>query len=182
MITDATVLLHAARDGDTDASTRLLPLVYAELRKLSQSRIDAEPGVVTISATGLVHDAYLKLVGTGDWADRVHFMAVAARAMRQILTDRARARTASKRGGSQRAVTLVHSGVSDDAPLIDDVLAVDAALDRLATRDAELARVVELRFYGGLEIDEVAEATGVSPRTAARRWGKAKAYLRADLA
>ena len=179
MSADTTVLLHATRDGDAEASARLLPLVYAELRRISQARIDAEPGVVTVSATGLVHEAYLKLVGAGDWADRVHFMAVASRAMRQILTDRARARTADKRGGPDRAVTLRHDLVGDDGA--GDVLALDAALDRLARRDAELARVVELRFFGGLEVAEVAEALGVSPRTAARMWARAKAYLRADL-
>lgn len=181
MSPETTALLHAARDGDADASAQLLPLVYAELRKLSQHRIDAEPGPVTVSATGLVHEAYLKLVGSGDWTDRVHFMAVAARAMRQILTDRARARAADKRGGSQRVVTLPIDLATDDEQSIDDVLAVDAALDRLAARDATLARVVELRFFGGLTVDEAAEALSVTPRTVARQWAKAKAYLRADL-
>jgi len=182
MRTETTALLHAARDGDPDASARLLPLVYAELRALAADRIGAEPGVVTISATGLVHEAYLKLVGAGDWADRVHFTAVAARAMRQILTDRARARRAGKRGGPERAVTLQTDLVGAEAQSIDDVLALDAALQRLEARDAGLARVVELRFFGGLTVDETAEVVGLTPRAVALRWAKARAYLSADLA
>ena len=176
---ETTVLLHAASDGDADAAERLLPLVYDELRRISQSYLDAEPGVVTVSATGLVHEAYLRLIGSGDWADRVHFVAVASRAMRRILVSRARARNAQKRGGG-RPVTLVVEP-ADGAPDVSDVLAIDDALERLAARDSDLARVVELRFFGGLGTAEIAHATGVSERTAARQWVRARAYLRADL-
>lgn len=178
---DTTALLHSVRDGDPRAADLLLPHVYAELRRLSQSRLSAEPGVVTLSATGLVHEAYLKLVDGGGWADRAHFMAVAARAMRQILTDRARARNAQKRGGVDRPVTLADDFVGTEDEALDRVLAVDQALDRLAAHDAELARLVELRFFGGMETDEVAAVLGISPRTAARRWARAKAHLNAFL-
>ncbi len=174
---DTTVLLAAVRSGDERAADRLFSAVYAELRRIAQSRLSAEPGVVTISATGLVHDAYLRMVGDGDWADRAHFMAVAARAMRGILIDRARARTADKRGGSARPITLRADLVGDEA-VEDHVLAIDDALDRLALHDRDLAQIVELRFFGGLDVDEAAEVQGVSVRTAARRWARAKAHLR----
>jgi RNA polymerase sigma factor (TIGR02999 family) len=177
LASDATLLLRAARAGDGRASDSLFQEVYDELRRLAQSRIAAEPGIVTISATGLVHDAYLKLVDGDDWADRAHFMAVAARAMRQILTDRARARNADKRGGAVRAVTLDADVVGAAETTAAQVLAVDHALDRLARRDARLAQLVELRFFGGLEVAEAAEALGVSVSTAARDWARAKAHL-----
>lgn len=175
-----TALIADARDGDGRAADLLFDRIYGELRRLAQAQIGTEAGVVTISATGLVHEAYLKLLGTDGWADRGHFVAVAARAMRQILTDRARARAAEKRGGGAPAVTLVTSQVGG-ASVAEDVLAVDAALERLAARDADLARLVELRFFGGLEVAEAAEVLDVSPRTAARMWKRAKAHLRSFL-
>ena len=174
-----TALLRASREGDARASDSLFQQVYDELRRRAQSRIDAEPGVVTVSATGLVHEAYLKLIDGGDWADRAHFTAVAARAMRQILTDRARARSAAKRGGPARAVTLDADRAGLGETPSDDVLAVDRALEALARRDARLAQLVELRFFGGLEVAEVAETLGISARTAARDWARAKAHLHA---
>ncbi len=178
---ETAVLLHAARDGDGRACDALFPHVYAELRQLSESRIRRQASPVTLSATGLVHEAYLRMVGGSNWNDRAHFMAIAARAMRQILTDRARARTADKRGGQLRAVTLNDDAVGSDEVAFDEILAVDAALERLAARDERLARLVELRFYGGMEVDEVAEVLGTSPRTTARDWARAKAHLRALL-
>lgn len=179
---ETTALLHDVRDGDARASDVLFAHVYDELRRLSERYLQDQRGAVTLSTTGLVHEAYLKMVGSGDWADRAHFMAVAARAMRQILTDRARARRADKRGGAHRAVTLHDDLVAGhDAPL-DQLLAVHEALERLASRDARLARLVELRFFGGMEVDEAAEVLGTSPRTTARDWARAKAYLRSFLA
>ena len=174
-----TALLQASREGDARASDTLFQQVYDELRRRAQARIDAEPGVVTVSATGLVHEVYLKLIDGGDWADRSHFTAVAARAMRQILTDRARARSAAKRGGRARPVTLDAevAGLADTPS--EEVLAVDQALEVLAQRDARLAQLVELRFFGGLEVAEAAEVLGVSARTAARDWARAKAHLHA---
>ncbi len=179
---ETTALLHDIREGDARAIDALFPVVYDELRRLSEKHIRNRSDAVTLSSTGLVHEAYLKMVGGGDWADRAHFMAVAARAMRQILTDRARARRADKRGGVLRAVTLHDDLVAGhDAPA-DQLLAVNAALERLEARDERLARLVELRFYGGMEVDEAAEVLGTSPRTTARDWARAKAYLRSFLA
>lgn len=180
-------MLLAARQGEARAVDLLFDRLYDELRRLSSGYLAAESPGVTLSATDLVHEAYLKLITTGDWQDRAHFMAIAARAMRQILIDRARARRASKRGGDVRAVTLdydllgaPHAEAESDAH--EHVLAIDAALEHLATRDTHLARVVELRFFGGLEVREVAEVLGLSERTAARQWARAKAHLRAELA
>jgi len=181
MSSETTVLLRAARSGDARAADQLLPLVYAELRQLAQSRIDAQPVAVTLSATGLVHEAYLRLVDSDAWEDRTHFLAVAARALRMILIDRARARQAEKRGGAAPSITLQTDMAWTEADAVSDVLDLDAALGRLAARDADLARVVELRFFGGLDVDETAEVMGLSPRTTARYWARAKAYLRADL-
>lgn len=184
---ETTALLAAVRSGESRAADRLFIHVYDELRRLSQSYIAAEPRHATLSATELVHEAYLKLIGGGDWTDRAHFMAIAARAMRQILIDRARARRTLKRGGKARAVTLNNdlpgtslSVASDDT--LDQVLALDAALERLSARDELLGQLVELRFFGGLQVNEVAEVLGLSPRTAARHWARAKAHLLADLA
>ncbi|OZC01804.1 ECF-type sigma factor [Rubricoccus marinus] len=178
-VSPTTVLLRASQKGDGRASDALFQQVYDELRRLAQSKIDAEPGVVTVSATGLVHDAYLKLIDGGDWADRSHFKAVAARAMRQILTDRARMRSAAKRGGDARAITLNADVAGAAESPSDQILAVDEALTRLGTHDKRLAHLVELRFFGGMEVAEVAEALGISPRTAAREWARAKAHLHA---
>lgn len=177
-----TALLLAARNGETRAADLLFARVYDELRRLSQTYVSAEPHGVTLSATGLVHEAYLKLIAEGDWADRAHFMAVAARAMRQILTDRARARSAQKRGGEARPVTLEDDYAKAGEDAYEHVLAVDAALDQLSTRNAHLAQLVELRFFGGLEVREAADVLGISARTAARQWARAKAHLRAELA
>ncbi len=182
---DTTALIAAARDGDSRASDLLFQAVYDELRRLSQARLSAEPGVVTVSATGLVHEAYLRLLDSKEWADRAHFLAVASRVMRQILCDRARARTAGKRGGKDRPATLVpdlDGAAADPEAAADQVLALDAALRRLSQRDAGLAHLVELRFFGGLDMSEVADVLGVTRRTATRHWARARAYLRADLA
>lgn len=178
-----TLLLESARAGDARAADLLFPRVYAELRRLAGAHVRRERESDTLNATGLVHEAYLKLVGAdgGAWHDRAHFVAVAACAMRQILTDHARARRAAKRGGGARAVTLDPERVAADDGPAENVLAVDAALRRLAAHDADLARLVEVRFFGGAGIDEAAEVLGVSPRTAARMWARAKAHLRVDL-
>lgn len=177
--TDNTLaLISAVRDGDSRAADLLFERVYADLRRIAQRRISGEPGAVTISATGLVHEAYVKLVDGGDWVDRSHFLAVAARAMRGILIDRARARNAAKRGGTARPVTLDADLAGEEDDVLDQVLAVDLALRRLAARDRDLAQMVELRFFGGLEVDEAAVVQGISARTAARRWARAKAHLR----
>lgn len=164
------------------AERHLFDHVYDELRNLAQARLAVVHNDATVSTTGLVHEAYLKMVGTnGDWEDRGHFMCVASRAMRQILVDRARARRALKRGGPSRPDTLRPDLAVGGGEEEEHVIEIHEALDRLSTRDADLARVVELRFFGGLEVDEAAVALGVSARTVARRWAQAKAHLRADL-
>lgn len=180
-VTPTTVLLAAASRGDDGAQGRLFAHVYDELRRLSQGRLGPELSGATVSATELVHEAYLKMVGSeSEWRDRGHFFCAAARAMRHILVDRARARQSEKRGGGVQAQTL-RPDLDAPADAALHVLDIHDALDRLGARDAGLARVVELRFFGGLDMDEVAEALGISPRTAARRWAQAKAHLRADL-
>lgn len=177
-----TLLLQSARQGDARAADLLFPHVYAELRRLAGAHVAHERDGHTLGATALVHEAYLKLVGSSDvgWQDRTHFLAIAARAMRQILTDYARARQAAKRGSGAHAVTLDDDRLGESQP-DETILAVDEAVTRLAGHNADLARLVELRFFGGLEVEEAAEALGVSPRTAARMWARAKAHLRADL-
>ena len=179
---DTLALLSAVRSGDERAADRLFDVVYDDLRRLAHRRIGSQPGAVTISATGLVHEAYLKMVDGGDWADRAHFLAVAARAMREILIDRARARNAAKRGGGSRPVTLDADLVGTEDDVLGQVLALNDALDRLAALDHDLAQMVELRFFGGLDVEDAAEVQGVSVRTAARRWARARAHLRALLA
>lgn len=181
---ETTRLLQAARAGDARAADLLFPRVYDELRRLAAAQMRRGHGSETIGATGIVHEAYLRLVsaeGACAWEDRSHFVAVAARAMRHILIDHARAQAAAKRGGRDRHLTLDPDRMGAGAPDDETVLAVDAALDRLAEHDADLARLVELRFFGGLEVDEAAEAMGVSPRTAARMWTRAKAHLRVGM-
>jgi len=172
-------MLAAAR-GDKDAADRLLPLVYEQLRKAAQRDLASERPGHTLSATSLVHEAYLKLVGPREvaWASRGHFYAAAAEAMRRILLDHARAR--ERRGGQLRL-----SEVADVAGLAaagsDEILAVDEAIGRLESEDPQAAALVRLRFYAGLDVEEAARALGISPRTAARLWTYARAVLYRDL-
>jgi RNA polymerase sigma-70 factor, ECF subfamily len=176
---DVTRLLLAWRDGDLSALEQLLPLVYEELRRMAHARMRAEaPGQVTFQTTALVHEAYVRLVDGAQvpWQNRAHFFAVCARLMRRILVDRARARRSQKRGGAARAVTL-----DDDAGVVraqdEELLAVHEAVDRLQAADARKGAVVELRYFGGLTVDEAAEALGVSPETVARDWQVARLWL-----
>jgi len=181
-MSDATRLLEAARAGDRRAAAELLPLVYDELRALAAARMAGEAPGHTLDPTALVHEAFLRLVGptTGPgWANRGHFFAAAAEAMRRVLTDHARARAAAKRGGGRR-VTIELDRVAGADP-DDDLLAVDESLTRLAAVQPEVARLVTLRYFGGLTVAEAAEALGVSPRTADAWWAYARAWLAADL-
>jgi len=176
---EVTQLIRAARAGDDRAVDRLFPLVYEELRRMARRHIGREHGPLTLNPTDLVHEAYFKLAGSvPDAADRAHFLAIAARAMRQVLVDRARQRRAQKRGGGAAVVTLseAHGGPGDlDAA---DLLALDAALDSLDERQRQ---VVEARFFGGLEEREIAELLGVTTRTVQRDWVKARAWLYREL-
>jgi RNA polymerase sigma factor (TIGR02999 family) len=176
-------LVESARRGDEQALSALMPLVYDELRRLAASYMRRERPGQTLQATALVHDAYIRLMQDSklSWQNRSHFFGIAARAMRQILVERARARHAVKRGGSRVRVTLDAGLLATEAPAID-LEALDEALTRLEALDAELARVVEVRFFGGLSIEEAAETLDVSPATVKRRWTVAKAWLARELA
>ena len=175
---DVTRLLAAWRGGDLSAPRDLFTLLYGHLRGLARAQLARRRPGPTLSATALVHEAYLKLVHGQRLAvsDRRHFYAVAAKAMRQILLDHARRRGALKRGAGAARVTLDEAMMSLDSEAAD-VIALDAALSRLEAVDPPLSRLVELRFYGGLSIEETAEALGVSPRTAKREWQKARLFL-----
>src|SRR5262245_38550060 len=175
-------LVDGARQGDEQALATLVPLVYDELRRLAASYLRRERPGQTLQATALVHDAYLRLLQDAglSWQNRAHFFGIAARSMRQILIERARARHAAKRGGNEVRVTF-EPDLLEAARDPIDVEALDDALTRLAALDPELARIVEVRFFGGLSIEEAAEALDVSPATVKRRWTLAKAWLARDL-
>lgn len=160
----------------------MLPQVYDELRRVAASYVRRERDVQTVNATGLVHEAYVRLKrdGKAPWKNRAHFCAIAANAMRQILIERARARHAAKRGGANVRVTLADDVAA--APGADvDLDALNQALDRLAALDPGHARLVELRYFGGLTIEETAEALGRSPATVKRDWALARAWLHREL-
>ena len=177
-----TRLLDAAAGGDRQAAADLLPLVYAELRRVAAVRMAGQAAGQTLDATALVHEAYLKLVGAADgprWAGRGHFFAAAAEAMRHILVDRARRRNALKRGGTAVRVELPEDAlVAPDDRGDSELLAVDEALGRLAAADPQAAALVKLRYFAGMSIPDAAAALGVAPRTADRLWAYARAWLR----
>ena len=185
-ITDA---LAALRGGDPDAMDRLVPLVYEELARIAHRQLRLEVPGHTLSTTALVHEAYLRLVDQtrAQWADRAQFFGVAAHSMRRVLVDHARRHRAARRGGvNRRDVPLEALEAIDAANLAagdraDILVAMDEALDRLAALDARQARVVECRFFGGLTESETAEALGVTARTVARDWVKARGWLYQEL-
>ena len=177
---EVTRILSNIAQGDGRAAGELLPLVYDELRKLAAARMAAENPGNTLSATALVHEAYLRLVdreNSQQWDHRGHFFAAAAEAMRRILVDRARRKSAAKRGGD-----LAREELDPDlavAPEVqEDLIALDAALDQLASQYPEQAEVVKLRYFAGLTLPEAAAALGLSERTAGRHWAFARAWLR----
>lgn len=179
---EITRLLLLWREGEPGSLDRLFPLVYQEMKRVARSQLArGEPGR-TLNTTGLVHEAYLKLVDQSRAAinDRHHFFALAARAMRQILVDAARRRAAGKRGAGASDALLDEDEVPAPATP-HDVMAVDASLTRLEQLDPRLGRVVEMRFFAGLSVEETAEALEISPRTVKREWRKARAFLYLDL-
>lgn len=179
---EVTRLLLAWKQGDRGALESLIPLVYNDLHRMAQRRLGRERPGHTLQPTAIVNELYLRLVGgeKEDWQNRAHFFAAAARSMRRILVDHARARNAKKRGG-QGVGYLLDTTVMVDPPSVN-LIAVDDALEKLATLDAEQARVVELRFFAGLTEGETAEALGLSSSTVHRKWLSAKAYLHRELA
>jgi RNA polymerase sigma factor (TIGR02999 family) len=180
-MTDVTRILNAIGDGDRHAADQLLPLVYEELRRLAASQMAHEKPGQTLDATGLVHEAYLKLVDEQTFANRRHFFAAAAEAMRRVLLDRARRKRRHKRGGGWKRVDLEDVDVS--APESDErLVALSDALDRLAAVEPAKAELVKLRWFAGLSLDAAAELLGISPSTADRWWAYARAWLRAEIA
>jgi RNA polymerase sigma factor (TIGR02999 family) len=179
---DVGSLVDSARQGDQQALATLMPVVYDEMRRLAASYLRRERPGQTLQATALVHEVYMRLLQDAQlsWQNRAHFFGIAARSMRQILIERARARLAAKRGGDRVRVTFDPGMIVAVRDSID-VEALDDALTRLGAQDPELARVVEVRFFGGLSIEETAEAMGMSPATVKRRWTLAKAWLARDL-
>ena len=178
--TELTSLLLAWRAGDPGALERLVPRVYSELRRIAGHLVRRERREHTHNATALVHEAYLRLVDLEriDWRDRVHFFAMASRIMRRVLVEHARAQGRRKRGGGARRIDLGDAGPDalggDRDP---ELLALDQALRELARLDAERARVVELRYFGGLDREQIAAALGISSATVTRRWRSARAWL-----
>ena len=166
--------------GPTD---ELIPLVYAELRVLARAWMAREPQGHTLPPTALVHEAYLRLVTDPSmkWDNRRHFFAAAAEAMRRILIERARRVSRQKRGGGRTRIDLDEELTPRDEPKVEEVLAVHAALDELEAIDPQMAQVVKLRYFGGLTVDEAAQALGESPRTINRQWTAARAWLKRHL-
>ena len=176
---DVTQIFQAIHSGDVHAAGELLPLVYNELRKLAAARMAGESSDHTLQPTALVHEAYLRLVGKEDpgWQNRGHFFAAAAEAMRRILIDHARARQADKRGGDRKRISLEAAGEVPEPAASADLLLLDETLQELARRDPLGARLVELRYFAGLSMDEAAAAVGTSPATAYRHWSFARAWI-----
>jgi RNA polymerase sigma factor (TIGR02999 family) len=181
--TGVTELLLAWSDGRREALDDLMPLVYADLRRVAAGYMRREEVGHALQPTALVHEAYVRLVDQKQvkWRNRAHFFGVAAGMMRRILVDHARRRRAEKRGGAMERVTLAGDEVAADSPKEIDVLALHESLERLAAFDPQQERIVELRYFGGLTIDETAEVIGISAATVVREWTIAKAWLRADL-
>lgn len=176
---EVTRLLSDCSSGDREAFDRLIPLVYEDLRRIAHRRLAGERPDHTLNTTAVVHEAYLHLVqqATASWQDRVHFFAVAARVIRNVLIDYARARATGKRGGGALRIPLSEDLDGGREPNAIELLALDEALTELRSLDPRLERIVECRFFGGMTMKDTAEALGISLRTVERDWTRAKAYL-----
>jgi RNA polymerase sigma factor (TIGR02999 family) len=179
---DVTLLLKRLSEGDQDALTQLIPLIYDELHRLAAFHLERERPEHTLQTTALVHEAYLRLVDQKEaqWKNRGHFFAVAAQAMRRVLVDYARRHQAVKRGSSLPKICLDEAiAVSNETA--HELLVIDELLNRLASVDSQGSRIVELRFFGGLTVEETAEAMDISPATVKREWSVARAWLLREL-
>ena len=181
---DITQLLIELTDGKQDVVNEILPLIYGELRKLAGSYLRKERGSHTLQPTALVHEAYMKLVDQTQvkWQNRAHFFGVAAQVMRRILLDYARKHKAEKRGGAEENVALDDNMIIIQGEKSAELLALDEALENLAKMDEMKAKIVELRYFGGLSVEETAEVLNVAPITVKRHWRMAKAWLYGQLA
>jgi len=182
-MSEVTQILHAIAEGDPDAASQLLPVVYDELRKLAAQKLARETPGQTLQPTALVHEAYLRLVGEDEeqhWDSRGHFFAAAAEAMRRILVEIARQKASLKRGGDRDRMDVVDSLLTTPEPR-EDLVALDTALTKLAETDKQAAELVQLRYFAGLSIREIAEILGISPRTADRLWAYARAWLHQEI-
>lgn len=179
---DVSGLLAAWNEGDQAAQEELLPLVYDELRRLARNHLRRERPNHTLQPTALVHEAYLRLVGEGGatWQNRAHFFGIAARLMRQILINHAEARAAARRGGGAFRLSLGAVDRLAEGPEVD-LIALDDALKGLAALDPRQGQIVELRFFGGLTVEETAAVLGLSPATVKREWSAARAWLRREI-
>lgn len=180
-MSDVTRILTAIEQGDAKAADELLPLVYEEMRRLAAQKMSREPPGQTLQATALVHEAYIRLVGSEDqdWSGRTHFFAAAAEAMRRILVDNARRKKSLKRGGNRHRVEFDESILTDDkVNPADDLVALDEALQKLAQKDRLKADLVKLRYFAGLTSEQAAKVLGISPATAERHWDYARSWLR----
>ena len=183
-VSDVTRILDAIAQGDPNAADQLLPLVYEELRKLAAQKLAKEKPGQTLDATGLVHEAYVRLVDVEKaqhWNSRGHFFAAAAGAMRRILVETARRKQSQKHGGQRRRIDL-EQAEAVAASLPEDLLALDEALERLSRHDHVAGKLVQLRYFAGLSIEQAAEVLGLSTATAYRHWTFARAWLHAQLA
>jgi RNA polymerase sigma factor (TIGR02999 family) len=179
---DVTVLLTELTKGNEEAASKLIPLVYTELRRLASGYMRRERSDHTLQATALVHEAYMKLVEqrSVDWQSRAHFFGIAAQVMRRILVDHARGHLREKRGAGQRLVPMDEVLVFAPEQSLE-LVKLDQALERLTKLDARQGKIVELRFFGGLTVEQTAELLGISPKTVKRDWSMAKAWLHGDL-
>ncbi len=184
-MSDVTRILNAIEQGNAQAVDELLPAVYQELRRLAAWKLLQEPPGQTLQATALVHEAYIRLVSEEkqSWTGRSHFFAAAAEAMRRILIDNARRKKSLKYGGGHQRIELNEAVVaSDDKTSLDDLIALDEALEKLSKKDKVKADLVKLRYFAGLTNEQAAEVLGISPSTADRHWAYARSWLRLEIA
>lgn len=176
--------LTELREGNQEGANRLMPLIYSELHRMAASYMRRERPGHTLQATALVNEVYLRLAGGESipWQNRAHFLAIAAHAMREVLLDYARHHSAGKRGGKDAQKVEIDAELLGTSPKIENVIAIDEALQRLARTDPRQCRLIELRFFAGLNVEEAAEVMDVSPATIKREWRSAKAWLHRELA